>query len=61
MECKYCGSFIDLAKAVKLNTETGEYHYICVNCAIKWDKSDSRLEKVSTEDRTKLDEAVEDL
>ena len=61
VECTYCGSVINLAKAIKLNTATGEYKYVCVNCAIKWDKSDSRLEKISTEDRAKLAEAMEEM
>jgi DNA-directed RNA polymerase subunit RPC12/RpoP len=39
VECKYCGSFIDLSKAIKLNVETGEYEYLCTNCAIKFKKN----------------------
>jgi len=27
VECKYCGSFIEVSKAVKINLETGEYEY----------------------------------
>lgn len=38
VECKYCGSYIDLNKAIKLNVETGEYEYLCTNCAIKFKK-----------------------
>jgi len=60
VECKYCGSLINFAKAVKLNIQTGEYEYICVNCAIKWDKDDSRLKMISTEDRAKLSETLDE-
>jgi hypothetical protein len=38
VECKYCGSIIELSKAVRLNIKTGEYEYACANCAIKWNK-----------------------
>lgn len=40
VECKYCGSFIELSKAIKLNVETGEYEYLCTNCALKFEKKD---------------------
>ncbi len=33
--CKYCGAVFDLAKAVRLDTETGEYEYACPHCAVK--------------------------
>jgi hypothetical protein len=36
VECKYCGSYIDVAKAVKLNEESGEFEYACEGCAIQW-------------------------
>lgn len=36
VECKYCGAYIEMSKAVKINTKTGEYEYLCDNCAIKW-------------------------
>jgi DNA-directed RNA polymerase subunit RPC12/RpoP len=38
VECKYCGSLIEMAKAVRLNPETEEYEYACVNCAIRFEK-----------------------
>ncbi|WP_455392491.1 hypothetical protein [[Eubacterium] cellulosolvens] len=44
VECKYCGSFIELSKAVKLNTETGEYEYLCSNCAIRFEDSDGHFD-----------------
>jgi hypothetical protein len=37
---------------VKLNLESGEYEYICENCAIKWKKGkggDQNIRIVSTE------------
>ena len=40
VECKYCGAFIELSKAIKLNAETGEYEYICTNCALKFESKD---------------------
>jgi DNA-directed RNA polymerase subunit RPC12/RpoP len=57
VECKYCGSIIEMSKAVKLNLETGEYEYACVNCAIKWDKKDPRYLNLSEEDRQKIEVA----
>ena len=36
VECNFCGSYIDVAKAVKLNVESGEYEYVCEGCAIQW-------------------------
>jgi DNA-directed RNA polymerase subunit RPC12/RpoP len=41
--CKFCGSLIELSKAVQLNPESGEYEYACVNCAIKWEEKKERL------------------
>jgi DNA-directed RNA polymerase subunit RPC12/RpoP len=38
VECKYCGSFIEMSKAVKINLDTGEYEYLCDNCALKFAK-----------------------
>lgn len=38
VECKYCGAVIDIMKAVKIDTGTGEYEYICENCAIQFKK-----------------------
>ena len=54
VECTYCGSIIELSKALKINIETGEYEYICVNCALKWDKKDPKYNKLSDEDKQKL-------
>ena len=57
VECHYCGSFIEVSKAVKLNLESGEYVYICDNCAIKWKKSkggDKDLRIVSTETESEV-------
>lgn len=36
VECKYCGCYLDVSRAVKLNIESGEYEYACEGCAIKW-------------------------
>ncbi len=36
VECTYCGSVIEMNKAVKINLETGEYEYACDNCAIRF-------------------------
>jgi DNA-directed RNA polymerase subunit RPC12/RpoP len=55
VECTYCGSLIELSKAVKLNIETGEYEYVCVNCAIKWDKKYPKHDQLSDEDKQKLE------
>ena len=57
VECKYCGSIMDLNKAVKLNLKTGEYEYVCVNCAIKWDKDHPKLDSLVPEDQQKLEHA----
>ena len=36
-----------MSKAVKINLKSGEYEYICDNCAIKWkDKKDDELHYV---------------
>lgn len=48
VECKYCGSYIEVAKAVRLNTETGEYEYACEGCAIKWAKKTISVEEFET-------------
>jgi DNA-directed RNA polymerase subunit RPC12/RpoP len=56
VECAYCGSLIELRKAVRLNVETGEYEYACVNCALKWDKSDPRYNKIEPEDLKKIED-----
>jgi len=39
VECNYCGSFIEVSKAVKINLDTGEYEYLCDNCALKFAKN----------------------
>ena len=41
IDCKYCGSVIELSRAVVLNPETEEYEYACVNCALAWEKKGS--------------------
>jgi DNA-directed RNA polymerase subunit RPC12/RpoP len=39
VKCKYCGRYFELAEEVQLNPETGEYEYICPNCAKKFGKN----------------------
>lgn len=38
VECTYCGSVLEMSKAVKVNIETGEYEYLCDNCALRFKK-----------------------
>lgn len=40
VKCKYCGRYFELAEEVQLNPETGEYEYICANCAKKFEKNE---------------------
>jgi len=48
VECKFCGSYIEVAKTVKINTETGEYEYACEGCAIKWSKKTITVDEIET-------------
>lgn len=36
VECAFCGSVLQLRKAVKMEPKTGEFKYACPNCAVKW-------------------------
>jgi uncharacterized Zn-finger protein len=40
VDCKYCGSVIELSKDVKMDPETGEYQYACPHCSKKWSKKE---------------------
>lgn len=33
VKCEYCGKIVELANIVRLNPDTEEYEYACVNCA----------------------------
>ena len=33
VKCKYCDHITELAEEIRLNPETGEYEYVCPNCA----------------------------
>ncbi len=33
VKCEYCGKMVELANIVRLNPETEEYEYACINCA----------------------------
>jgi DNA-directed RNA polymerase subunit RPC12/RpoP len=33
VKCEYCGRIVELANIVRLNPDTEEYEYACVNCA----------------------------
>lgn len=33
VECEYCGKIVELRNTVRLNPETEQYEYACVNCA----------------------------
>jgi hypothetical protein len=45
-----------MRKTVRLNADTGEYEYACVNCALKWDKSDPKYQKIEPEDLKKIED-----
>ena len=47
VECKYCGSVVELSKAVKVDLESGKFEYICDNCALKFKKKEgsSKIDK----------------
>lgn len=40
VECKYCGSVVELSKAVRVDKKSGEYEYMCDNCALKFKKKE---------------------
>lgn len=47
VKCKYCGSVVEMNKAVKINTETGEYEYACDNCAIQFNLKDDNSQETA--------------
>jgi uncharacterized Zn-finger protein len=41
VKCKYCGRYFELSEEIQLNPDTGEYEYICPNCAKRFLKEDT--------------------
>ena len=37
IKCKYCGHILELREEIKYDPDTGEYFYICPNCAKRLD------------------------
>ena len=35
VKCEYCGKIVELANIVRLNPDTEQYEYACIDCARK--------------------------
>ena len=43
IKCKYCGHYFEMKEEVRIDPKTGEYVYVCPNCAKKLEKDVDRL------------------